>query len=174
METWKECGWAGCGKRFEPSRRRNRFQRATDSRHGDAIYCSPACKQKAYRWRSRAVTESPKSTNTLRAVTRPLEHIGNTCEFRTKNAHPRPPKVIAGPVEQYSPRSLRAASLPLDPITADYQRELNNADRLRRETAWGRKSAPAQPANTPSDWQPSWQPHWPTEDLPIPQFLRRI
>ena len=84
METWKQCGWAPCGKRFEPSRRSNRHQRATASRHDDAIYCSRACRQKAYRWRSRAVTRTPIKATTRRAVTRPFQHIENIGRFSTK------------------------------------------------------------------------------------------
>ena len=89
METWKECGWAPCGKRFEPSRRSNRHQRATASRHDDAIYCSRACRQKAYRWRSRAVTRTAVKATARRAVTRPFQHIENIERFSTKNEHPR-------------------------------------------------------------------------------------
>jgi hypothetical protein len=40
METWKECGWAACGKRFEPSKRSNQHRRTDGPRHGGAIYCS--------------------------------------------------------------------------------------------------------------------------------------
>ena len=176
METWKQCGWAPCGKRFEPSRRSNRHQRATASRHDDAIYCSRACRQKAYRWRSRAVTRTSIKATTRRAVTRPSEHIENTKVFLTKIDHARPPEVIAGLVERYSARSLRAAGLPLDPLAADYQRQLNDPDRVRRETAWGRRRVPMQIDGAPSDWKPSSQPHWPSpssDDLSIPDFLKR-
>src|SRR5262249_5318059 len=90
METWKECGWAQCRKRFEPTRRSNRYQRQTNARHHDAIYCSRACRQKAYRWRSRVVTQLLPGTDVRRAVTRPFHHIENIEVFRTKNEHPRP------------------------------------------------------------------------------------
>jgi hypothetical protein len=52
----KECALFGCGKQFEPGRRANRHGHA-DDRHGGALYCSPRCRQRAYRLRhSRTVT----------------------------------------------------------------------------------------------------------------------
>jgi hypothetical protein len=89
MKTCKECGWAQCRKRFEPSRRSNRHQRAAASRHDDAIYCSRACRQKAYRWRSRAVTRTAIEATTRRTVTLPFQHIENIGRFSTKNEHGR-------------------------------------------------------------------------------------
>jgi len=53
------------------------------------------------------------------------------------------PKVVAGPVEKYSARSLRAACVPLDPDTAAFQRQANDWDRIKRETAWGRRKQAA-------------------------------
>jgi hypothetical protein len=50
------------------------------------------------------------------------------------------PRVVAGPVEKYSEWSLRAAARPLDPDTAAFQRQANDWDRIRRETAWGRRA----------------------------------
>jgi hypothetical protein len=85
------------------------------------------------------------------------------------------PKVIAGPVENYSERSLRAASVPLDLETAALNRQLNDWDRIRQETAWGRKHA----VNWATDGVPSqWKPCTPSDcatlpDLSIPDFLRR-
>jgi hypothetical protein len=96
-----------------------------------------------------------------------------------------PITVIAGPVENYSERSLRAAAMPLDPETAALNRELNDWDRIKRETAWGRKAskAPAQSVQkctpsqsdvAPSDWKPCLSSDWRAlPDLPIPDFLRR-
>jgi hypothetical protein len=46
METWKECAWAGCRKRFEPGRQAN--SRTT--------YCSPTCRKRAHRARHMIVT----------------------------------------------------------------------------------------------------------------------
>jgi hypothetical protein len=60
METWRECGWGKCGKRFEPARYNNQH-RGPDSkhrRHKAAVFCSNRCRQAAYRWRSASVTSS--------------------------------------------------------------------------------------------------------------------
>ena len=53
METWKDCAWAGCRKRFEPGRQAN--TRTT--------YCSPTCRQRAHRARHMIVTESIAGTS---------------------------------------------------------------------------------------------------------------
>jgi hypothetical protein len=92
MDTWIECAWFKCRKRFEPSKRSNRFYRADGPSHEGAVYCSPACKQKAYRLRSRTVTKSPEGTDILRTVTRPKDAAETKQEFSTKNGHPRPSK----------------------------------------------------------------------------------
>jgi hypothetical protein len=82
-------------------------------------------------------------------------------------------KVIAGPVENYSARSLRAAGLPLDRITANYHRRL---DRIRRETAWRPKRVDLPQSDAPpSDWRPCLPSDWQSlPDLPIPPCLRRV
>src|SRR6516165_5573009 len=87
METWKECAWAGCRKRFEPGRRSNQHQHADGPRHGGAIYCSHRCRQMAYRWR----VEASQKTTTHGSVTRPPQHIESATEFLTKNEHARSP-----------------------------------------------------------------------------------
>ena len=97
MDTWKECAWFKCRKRFEPSKRSNRFYRADGPHHEGRLYCSRSCQQRAYRLRnSRTVT--PEGTDTLRTVTPPKQPIEITSEFGAKNGHTRSPKVIAGPV----------------------------------------------------------------------------
>ena len=203
MDTWKECAWFKCRKRFEPSRRSNQFRRAGGAHHDGALYCSRSCQQKAYRLRrdtaSATVTQetaavraealnAEKGTTTQATVTRPEQHIENINVFSTKNGHARRQKVIAGPVENYSDESLKAACLPLDRETAAYHRQCNDEDRISRETAWGRLATPVptQLDGVPSDWKlcwpgcPSgWQPigSYPhggviTDDLDIPDFLR--
>jgi hypothetical protein len=78
---------------------------------------------------------------------------GRPCVSRKINA--AIPRVITGPVESYSAWSLRAAGLPLDPETAALNRQLNDWDRIKRETAWGRKSqAPVQSGSMPSVGSP--------------------
>jgi hypothetical protein len=174
MDTWKECAWFQCRKRFEPSKRSNRFYRADGPHHEGRTYCSRSCQQKAYRLRRNSRTVTPEGTDTLRTVTRPSERIENKREFSTKNGHSRPPKVVAGPAEKYSERSLRAAAMPLDPATAEYQRQANNADRIRAETAWGRRSVSAPDGYVVSDWKPCLpSDHATLPDLTIPAFLRR-
>ncbi len=44
-----------CGESFTPQRRSNRFMRADGPIHDGARYCSPGCKQAAYRRRKQAV-----------------------------------------------------------------------------------------------------------------------
>ena len=53
METWKECAWAGCRKRFEPGRQAN--TRTT--------YCSPTCRKRAHRARHMIVTKGVAATS---------------------------------------------------------------------------------------------------------------
>jgi hypothetical protein len=99
METWKECGWGKCGKRFEPAKYNNQH-RGPDSkhkRHKGAIYCSRGCQQKAYRWRLEASQKTVQAsrkpaphTDVPATVTRPLEPIENIEVFWTKIDHPRP------------------------------------------------------------------------------------
>jgi hypothetical protein len=74
MQSWLECGWFSCAKRFEPGRRANRFGRADGRRHEGALYCSPACRQAVYRFRrdggSRTVTNDSRTvTLDVRTVT---------------------------------------------------------------------------------------------------------
>ena len=59
METWKECGWGKCGKRFEPER----ANRTT-------AFCSNRCRQAAYRWRSATVTKAVPLATPQATVTR--------------------------------------------------------------------------------------------------------
>jgi hypothetical protein len=122
----------------------------------DQVYCSSKCRQKAYRGRSGgqggAVTAGDAPSPQLAAVT----------QF----------KVIAGPVENYSARSLRAAGVPLDSITAAHYRQL---DRIRRETAWCPKRVDLPQLDAaPSDWRPCLSSNPIADDLSIPgAFLRR-
>ena len=90
METWKECGWAPCGKRFEPGRRNNQHLRASGRHHSGAVYCSRSCQQKAYRWRVEASRKAVSGTITHATVTRPFQNIENAERFSTKNDHARP------------------------------------------------------------------------------------
>jgi hypothetical protein len=78
METWKECGWGKCGKRFEPARRGNQHHRTDGRRHEGAIYCSRACRQKAYLWRleaSRALCSTLKVLMNLGRKSSMLAHL---------------------------------------------------------------------------------------------------
>ena len=122
----------------------------------DQVYCSSKCRQKAYRRRSGgqggAVTAGDARSPQLAAVT----------QF----------KVIAGPVENYSARSLGAAALPRDRITAAYHQQL---DRIRGGTAWSQKRVDLpQTDAAPSDWCSCLPSDWKNlPDLPIPPCLRR-
>jgi hypothetical protein len=90
MDTWIECGWTSCRKRFEPGRRGNQHRRADGPQHRGAVYCSRACQQKAYRWRLEASQKTCPGTTPQATVTRGSEHIENLEVFSTKNEHPRP------------------------------------------------------------------------------------
>jgi hypothetical protein len=90
MDTWKECGWAQCRKRFEPSRRSNQHRHAGGNHHEGAVYCSRSCQQKAYRWRVQASRKAVSGTTTHATVT-PLKNA--QCfqgPAKAKNAHARP------------------------------------------------------------------------------------
>jgi hypothetical protein len=93
METWIECAWFKCRKRFEPGRRANQFYRADGRHHGGALYCCNAHRQMAYRFRrdndSASVTKSPAVTTTHATVTRTSGVIENIAEIQTKNGHAR-------------------------------------------------------------------------------------
>ena len=67
MDTWKECGWAKCRKRFEPRRRSNQYQRG--AQHGGAVYCSHRCRQMAYRQRVEASQKTTAARRTPSALT---------------------------------------------------------------------------------------------------------
>src|SRR5262249_31440758 len=67
------CGWALCGKQFRPAARSGRYHRVGRP-HGGAVYCSPACRQAAYRWRrggSTSVTKHAPATHVRTSVTQP-------------------------------------------------------------------------------------------------------
>jgi len=102
METWKECGWAPCGKRFEPGRRNNQHLRASGRHHSGAVYCSRSCQQKAYRWRVEASRKAVSGTITHATVTRPFRNIENTERFSTKTTM----------LDRYF-HCLRATSIPI-------------------------------------------------------------
>jgi hypothetical protein len=93
VETWKECGWGNCGKRFEPAQRANQYRRGGGRRHGGAVYCSRACQQKAYLWRLQA-SQKPVVTVpgviVAATVTSPLQHIESIEELTAKIEHRRP------------------------------------------------------------------------------------
>jgi hypothetical protein len=69
--------------------RSNQHRRADGSAHDGAIFCSPKCRQAAYRWRSGSVTKSSGGATTQATVTRPDDRTENIEEIRTKNGHPR-------------------------------------------------------------------------------------
>jgi hypothetical protein len=81
-----------CKKRFPLGRRANQHRRANGSLNKTRRFCSSACKQAAYRRRSRNA-DRPKmvpGTNAHAAVTRPLEHIETVGKIRTeKTTEPR-------------------------------------------------------------------------------------
>src|SRR5262245_9635669 len=106
---------------------------------------------------ARCLHESGATTAEITALLDPLPDRHKTCpegygvrfSFRdasralSEKINTAIPKVVAGPVEKYSARSLRAACVPLDPDTAAFQRQANDWDRIKRETAWGRRKQAA-------------------------------
>ena len=105
MDTWKECAWFKCSKRFEPSRRSNQFQCADGLHHEGALYCSRSCQQKAYRLRrdteratvtqneAETVTKCPEGTTPHATVTRPKMNQSFQGVKRAKNGHARPDRI---------------------------------------------------------------------------------
>jgi len=100
VDTWKECAWFKCHKRFEPGRRANQHRNAGGRQHDGALYCSRSCQQKAYRLRARATVtrEAPKGAPKQREGTTP--HATVTPQKRIKqfqgvrglkNGHARTP-----------------------------------------------------------------------------------
>jgi hypothetical protein len=107
----------------------------------------------------------------------PCEILGRGYRWPRLKAKPAaPPKMkartIAGPVDKYSARSLRAACLPLDPETAARVNASNDWDRIRKETAWSKPRPPA-PQEMQSDWKPCSASVPVADDLSIPDFLKR-
>jgi hypothetical protein len=79
-------------------------------------------------------------------------------------------RIIAGP--PLNERSLRAATLPLDPETAKRIAAANDRGRIRKDIAWSKRRPPA-PKEMQSDWRPC-SPSVPVaDDLSIPVFLKR-
>jgi hypothetical protein len=98
MDTWKECAWFQCRKRFEPGRRINQHRRAGGEHHKGALYCSRACQQKAYRLRRGApatvtpiVRESPEGINAHATVTPKKRNKLFQGVRVVEIGHPRPP-----------------------------------------------------------------------------------
>jgi len=100
MDTWKECAWFKCSKRFEPGRRTNQHRRAGGDHHQGALYCSRACQQKAYRLR-RGATVTPAPVDSAKTTKGTNAHATVTLKKRNKpfqgvkavkNGHARPPK----------------------------------------------------------------------------------
>ena len=96
MDSWKECSW--CHGRFQPGAVTNRFHRTGGPQHQGGKYCSPSCRQRAYRWRVKGSNGSSTATQKSVAGTRVRSTV--TCanfpveiaeEFRTKNDHPTGP-----------------------------------------------------------------------------------
>jgi hypothetical protein len=72
-----------CKKRFPLGRQANQHRRANGSLNRARRFCGSACKQAAYRRRSRNAKPEKvaQGTNTHAAVTRPSERIENVKEF---------------------------------------------------------------------------------------------
>ena len=82
-----------CQGQFRRSHRANQFHRGGGRPHEDQIYCSDACRQKAYRRRAKAngaVTKDPPATRVQAAVTQPQNTAENIEEFRPKTKRVRP------------------------------------------------------------------------------------
>jgi hypothetical protein len=103
MDTWIECAWFQCRKRFEPGRRANQHRHAGGEHHQGALYCSRACQQKAYRLRrnggsatvTRALVDASKTTegtNTHATVTPAKRTERFQGVVSVKNGHARPSK----------------------------------------------------------------------------------
>ena len=88
MDTWTECAWFKCRKRFEPNRYANQYYRADGRHHEGRRYCSRSCQQKAYRLR-RDKCDDCKDTITQGTVTRPQHRTENIEVAPTKNDHAR-------------------------------------------------------------------------------------
>jgi hypothetical protein len=86
-----------CAKRFPLGRRSNRHRRASGSPHNGTRFCSPRCKQAAYRKRNAERLKAIQGTNTHTTVTRSVENIESVEEIRTKKKGLAPSSAIMGP-----------------------------------------------------------------------------
>ena len=73
-----------CRKRFLLSRRSNQHRHAGGVPHNGSRFCSPRCKQAAYRKRSAGRLKTAQGANTHATVTCRLEDIENVGEIGTK------------------------------------------------------------------------------------------
>jgi hypothetical protein len=73
-----------CRKRFLLSRRSNQHRHAGGAPHNGSRFCSPRCKQAAYRKRNAGRLKTAQGANTHATVTRRLEGIENVGEIETK------------------------------------------------------------------------------------------
>jgi hypothetical protein len=73
-----------CRKRFLLSRRSNQHRRAGGAPHNGSRFCTPGCKQAAYRKRSAGRFKTAQGANTHATVTRRLQGIENVGEIGTK------------------------------------------------------------------------------------------
>jgi hypothetical protein len=90
-----------------------------------------------------------EGTTTQATVTRTKDTTETKQEFPTKNGHARPWKVVAGPAEKYSARSLAAATIPDGP-DGNYERiEAQNRAALRAHFAKLAKDCLIQPHRPP-------------------------
>ena len=80
-----------CRKRFLLSRRSNQHRHAGGAPHNGSRFCSPRCKQAAYRKRNAGRLKTAQGANTQATVTCPVEDIENVGEIGTKKTvlHPR-------------------------------------------------------------------------------------
>jgi hypothetical protein len=87
-----------CNKRFPLSRRSNQYHRASGSHHRATRFCSPACKQAAYRKRNANRPKSAPSINTHATVTAPeifQSFQGTAGGISTVRPQPKNPRTSA-------------------------------------------------------------------------------
>jgi hypothetical protein len=103
----------------------------------------------------------------------PCEILGRGYRWPRLKAKPRAAlkaRIIAGP--SLDERSLRAATLQLDPETSQRINAANDWGRIRKEIAWSRPRPPA-PKEMQSDRTPCAPSVPVADDLSIPDFLQR-
>jgi hypothetical protein len=134
-----------CAKRFNQRRHANRYQRAGGNVMASMAYCSPACRQAAYRVRKDIKAGIPASARRHRIGKRPLRPLSTSV---TEAIKPGPATDLASPVTQpeIPSRIQRAAKREKTPLPLSRLFEIEVFDPHRWEHRISSSGVPIQVA----------------------------